>query len=154
MRTNAIPAMLAAETTIVRVMTGRMPQWPIHRDVRGPASACPKLVAARTRPAKPYELKICSMWSRYAREIIPEGSLAVSWAEIILATPGVFNRSAYLFTTPKPTPESRRRWSLKQWALAVQNLSPSLWKKGQSCPQVWRTRPQDMGYAICQKCHI
>jgi hypothetical protein len=41
------------------------------------------------------------MWSRYAREIIPEGSLAVSWAEIILATPGVFNRSAYLFTTPQ-----------------------------------------------------
>jgi hypothetical protein len=41
------------------------------------------------------------MWSRYAKEIIPEGSLAVSWAEIILATPGVFNRSAYLFTTPQ-----------------------------------------------------
>ena len=41
------------------------------------------------------------MWSRYAKEIIPEGSLAVSCAEIILATPGVFNRSAYLFTTPQ-----------------------------------------------------
>jgi hypothetical protein len=39
------------------------------------------------------------MWSRYAKEIIPDGSLAVSCAAIIWATPGVFNRLAYLFTT-------------------------------------------------------
>ena len=39
------------------------------------------------------------MWSSYAREIIPDGSLAVSCAAIIRATTGVFNLSAYLFTT-------------------------------------------------------
>lgn len=53
MRTNATAAMLTAQTEVVRMSTGRIPHWPIHRLVSGPAIACPMLEAARTSPAAP-----------------------------------------------------------------------------------------------------
>ncbi|BDZ49483.1 hypothetical protein GCM10025867_17240 [Frondihabitans sucicola] len=69
-----------------------MPQMPIQRLVSGPEIACPTLVAARTRPAAPYEPVLCSTCSRKASESMPKGNRAVNCAAMIRATPGVFRR--------------------------------------------------------------
>jgi hypothetical protein len=50
------------------------------------------LVAASTRPAAKYEPAMCSMCNRKARESIPFGNLATSWAAMMRPTPLVFRR--------------------------------------------------------------
>jgi hypothetical protein len=53
------------------------------------------------------------MWRRYAKEIIPEGSLAVSWAEIIRATPRSFQQvGVFVHNSLQLTPEGHEcQWS-------------------------------------------
>ncbi len=87
------PSTAMTQTDRVRVSTRRMPQAPIHRLVMGPATAWPTLVAASTRPADPYDPVCCSTCSRIAKDIIPLGKRAVSWAAIMRPTPGVRRRS-------------------------------------------------------------
>jgi hypothetical protein len=83
----------ATHTTRVVMRTGRMPRRPMSRLVNGPAMACPIEVAASTRPAAPYDPVWRSTCSRNARESIPEGNRAISWAAMMRATPEVLRRS-------------------------------------------------------------
>jgi hypothetical protein len=98
----ASPSATATTATVhtaeVRMRTGRMPQTPIHRLVRGPATAWPMLVAASTRPAAPYDSWIRSTCMRNASESMPPGKRATSWAAMIRPTPRVLRRLPYVLT--------------------------------------------------------